>query len=96
MPVAMSVVWDIIKNPIKSKKLADLLLDFDKVLGVKIDEPINIKQEEISENVKNLLEQRNIARQEKNWALSDELRDKIKELGYNVKDSKDGAKLEKI
>lgn len=96
MPVAMSVVWDIIKNPIKSKKLADLLLDFDKVLGVKIDEPINIKQEEIPENVKNLLEQRNIARQEKNWALSDELRDKIKELGYNVKDSKDGAKLEKI
>ncbi len=96
MPVAMSVVWDIIKNPIKSKKLADLLLDFDKVLGVKIDEPINIKQEEIPENVKKLLEQRNIARQEKNWALSDELRDKIKELGYNVKDSKDGAKLEKI
>ena len=96
MPVAMSVVWDIIKNPIKSKKLADLLLDFDKVLGVKIDETINIKQEEIPENVKKLLEQRNIARQEKNWALSDELRDKIKELGYNVKDSKDGAKLEKI
>lgn len=96
MPVAMSVVWDIIKNPIKSKKLADLLLDFDKVLGVKIDEPISIKQEEIPENVKNLLEQRNIARQEKNWVLSDELRDKIKELGYNVKDSKDGAKLEKI
>ena len=96
MPVAMSVVWDIIKNPIKSKKLADLLLDFDKVLGVKIDEPINIKQEEIPENVKKLLEQRNIARADKNWALSDELRDKIKELGYNVKDSKDGAKLEKI
>lgn len=95
MPVAMSVVWDVIKNPVKSKKLADLLLDFDKVLGIKVDEPVKTKQEEIPEEVLKLVEQRKTARQEKNWALSDELRDKIKELGYNVKDSKDGATIEK-
>jgi len=33
MPVAMSVVWEIIKNPKKSKKLQELLLKFDEVLG---------------------------------------------------------------
>ena len=38
MPQAMSVVWDVIKNPIKSKKFAELLRKFDQVLGVKIDE----------------------------------------------------------
>ena len=36
MPVAMSVIWDVIKNPNKSKQLAELLLDFDKVLGVEL------------------------------------------------------------
>ena len=96
MPVAMSVVWDVIKNPVKSKKLADLLLDFDKVLGIKVDEPVKTKQEEIPEEVLKLVEQRKTARQEKNWVLSDKLRDKIKELGYTVKDSKDGVTVEKI
>lgn len=96
IPVAMSVVWDVVKNSKKSKKLAELLLDFDKVLGIKIDEPLNQKQEEISEEVLKLFEQRKNARQEKNWALSDELRDKIKQKGYIVKDSKEGSILEKI
>ena len=96
MPVAMSVVWEIIKNPTKSKQLADLLLDFDKVLGIKIDEPLKQKQEELPEEILELIEKRKKARQEKNWALSDELRDKIIENGYAVKDSKDGMTVEKI
>ena len=96
MPVAMSVVWEIIKNPTKSKQLADLLLDFDKVLGIKIDEPLKQKQEELPEEILKLIEKRKKARQEKNWALSDELRNKIIENGYAVKDSKDGMTVEKI
>ena len=96
MPVAMSVVWEIIKNPTKSKQLADLLLDFDKVLGIKIDEPLKQKQEELPEEILELIEKRKKARQEKNWALSDELRNKIIENGYAVKDSKDGMTVEKI
>lgn len=96
MPVAMSVIWEIIKNPTKSKQLADLLLDFDKVLGIKIDEPLKQKQEELPEEILELIEKRKKARQEKNWALSDELRDKIIEKGYAVKDSKDGMTVEKI
>ena len=96
IPVAMSVVWDIIKNPKKSNKLAELLLDFDKVLGIKIEEPINTKKEDVPEDVLELVEKRKQARLEKNWALSDELRDIIKEKGYIVKDSKEGSTLEKI
>ncbi len=40
-----------------------------------------------------VLEQRQQAREAKNWALSDQLRDQIAELGWIVKDSKDGPKL---
>ncbi|MBS1455481.1 MAG: cysteine--tRNA ligase [Clostridia bacterium] len=41
-------------------------------------------------------EERKQARANKDWAKSDELRDKLKSMGYSVKDSKDGYSLEKI
>ena len=52
-------------------------------------------KEEIPAEVVELAEQRVVARQNKDWAKSDELRDKIAELGYLVKDSKDGYSLSK-
>ena len=96
MPMAMSVVWDVIKNPNKSNKLADLLLDFDKVLGIKIEEPILKQQEELPEEIKQLVEKRKEARVNKNWATSDALRDELNKKGYLVKDSKDEMIVEKM
>lgn len=94
MPIAMSVVWDAVKNPNKSKKIADLLLDFDRVLGLKIEEPILKKQEELPEEIKALVEKRKEARKNKDWAASDALRDELNQKGYNVKDSKEGMEIE--
>ena len=37
-----------------------------------------------------LLEQRQQAKAEKNWALSDQIRDRLAQLGFEVKDTKDG------
>lgn len=91
IPIAMSVVWDVVKNPIKSKDLANLLLDFDKVLGLQIDRKDEI---ELPEKVKVLLKQRVEARANKDWVESDRLRVKIDELGYIVKDLKDGFNIE--
>ena len=42
-----------------------------------------------------LVEQRKSARNEKNWAESDRLRDLIIEKGYNIKDTKDGVEIER-
>ena len=88
MPLAMGVVWDVVKNPIKSKRFAELLRKFDNVLGLKIDEKDEI---ELPEEIKDIIDERKIARQNKDWAKSDELRDKLDALGYLVKDTKDGA-----
>ena len=93
MPVAMSVVWEVAKVAKKSKKLADLLKEFDKVLGINID---YIQKEEVPEEIKELLEIRQKARENKDWAESDKIRDLIKEKGYIVKDSKEGQTIEKI
>ena len=93
MPLAMSFVWEVIKYPKKSPKIAELLLKFDTVLGIKIDKEENNEEIEIPEDVLQLVEERKQARQEKNWAESDRLRDLIKEKGYEVKDTKDGMIL---
>ena len=93
MPVAMSVVWDVVKNPKKSKKLQQLLLKFDEVLGLDLK---NYKKEEnnLPEEIKKLVDERNTARQNKNWEESDRIRDILTEKGYTVKDSKNGTIVE--
>ncbi len=96
MPVAMSVVWDVVKNSNKSKQLAELLLDFDKVLGVDIQKSEVKREIEIPEEIKDLIEKRKIARENKNWELSDKIRDELKEKGYIIKDTKEGTQIEKI
>ena len=94
MPLAMSVVWEVVRYEQKSKKLADLLLKFVSVMGLQIDK--RTEKEEIPEEILELVEQRKLARQERDYAKSDEIRDTLKEKGYEVKDTKDGMTVEKI
>ena len=54
------------------------------------------KEESVPEEVKEIAEERKLARANKDWAKSDELREKLKELGYAVKDSKEGYTLTKL
>ena len=94
MPLAMGVVWEVVRSDKKSPKLAKLLLKFDSVIGLKIDEEdkkeVNV---EIPEEILKLIEERKKARENKNWEESDRLRDVIKEKGYNVKDTKEGMEI---
>ncbi len=93
MPLAMSVVWEAVKHPEKTPKIAELLAKFDTVLGIKITE--KKEQKEIPQEILDLVEQRKQARLDKNWAESDRLRDVIAEKGYSVKDTKDGVEIVK-
>ena len=94
MPVAMSVIWDVIKNPTKSKQLAELLVEFDEVLGFDLKN-YKKEKEEIPQEILELIEKRKLARQEKNWEESDKLREEIENKGYIVKDTKEGVEISK-
>ena len=52
-----------------------------------------LEDDQPSEQVIALVEQRLLARANKNWSESDKLRDEIASLGWAVQDSKDGYKL---
>ena len=93
MPIAMSIVWDIVKNPNKSRDYAELLNDFDKVLGFDL-ESYEKQETSLPDEIQKLVEERNKARSDKNWAESDRIRDILVEKGYTVKDSKEGTIVE--
>lgn len=95
MPVAVSVVWEIAKEKEKSNDFYELIKKFDSVLSLDLDK--NDKEDiNIPEDIKLILNERKDARKNENFAKSDELRDKLKELGYIVKDTKDGQIIEKV
>ncbi len=94
MPVAMSVVWEVVKNPRKSQKLKDLLLKFDTVLGFHLAN-YQKQEEQLPAEILELIKQRDEARQNKNWAESDRIRDLFIKQGYLVKDTKEGTIVQK-
>lgn len=100
MPAAMGIVWDIVRNSQKSKQYAELLLKFDQVLGLDLENSKQYLEEakkiELPEEIAELLEKRKQARENKDWAMSDKIRDELKEKGYSVKDTKEGMTVEKI
>ena len=99
MPVAISVVWDLAKNEVKSNDIYNLILKFDKVLSLDLNkkqEDKKIKEENLPEEILEILDKRKKARESKDYALSDMLRDELKHKGYIVKDSKEGQKVEKV
>jgi cysteinyl-tRNA synthetase len=93
-PRALTLLWDVLKdgNMSDADKKATVL-DFDKVLGLGFE---NLKEEKIPAEVARLGEERQAARDQKDFAKSDELRKKINELGYEVKDTSDGSSVHKL
>ena len=53
------------------------------------------KDDGLPADIQALADQRAQARKDKNWKLSDELRDQLKALGYTVEDTKEGQKVRK-
>jgi len=94
-PRALTLLWDVMKdeNMSNGDKRATIL-DFDKVLGLGFEQvEEKAKKEIIPTEVVKIAEERELARKNKDFKKSDELRDKINSLGYEVKDTSEGQKI---
>ncbi len=92
-PRAISLLWDLMKDAnISPADKKATILDFDRVLGLGFE---NLKEAIVPEKIKKLLEEREEARASKDFKKSDELRDKINSLGYEIKDTASGQKASK-
>ncbi|MDQ5971456.1 MAG: cysteinyl-tRNA synthetase [Patescibacteria group bacterium] len=93
-PQALALVWELIKDTtISPANKRATMIDFDQVFGFGL---ADLKEEVIPEEVTKLVVERENARQNKDWAMSDILRAKINTLGYEVKDTGEGSKVSKI
>lgn len=98
---AITAIFDLVKDinlnldetsskEILEKSLA-LLKKLTKVLGI-----MEHEQGEISEDVEKLIKERNDARKNKDFARADEIRDELKEMGIEIKDTRSGTTWKRI
>lgn len=91
---ALAIFWKVIKDKnISSSTKKQLLLEFDKVLGLglnKIKKTEN-KIDKIPQKIKDLAGQREKLRANKQFVPADSLRKKIESLGYKLEDTAAGS-----
>ncbi|SDB42112.1 cysteinyl-tRNA synthetase [Ruminococcaceae bacterium FB2012] len=97
---ALTALYDIFKADTNAATKLALLDDCDKVLSLSLTEKakasLDRQQEarsDIPAEVLELVEQRKAARKEKNFALADELRNRIEELGYVIRETRQGTEI---
>ncbi|MFH0979195.1 MAG: cysteine--tRNA ligase [Candidatus Woesearchaeota archaeon] len=92
MPNAMAVLWRLLRDPDAKGKL-NAVREMDKVFGLDL-----LRKEEVTmpDDVKDLVEQREKVRKNKDFAAADRIREEIKKKGFLLDDTKDGVRLKKI
>jgi cysteinyl-tRNA synthetase len=94
---ALATVWELLKNPdVSDADKKATILDFDQVLGLTLDKALQETPIEIPAPVQKLLAERALARTNKDFGLSDDLRNQIHALGYAVKDTNGEQIIEKL
>ncbi|MBT3836489.1 cysteine--tRNA ligase [Candidatus Woesearchaeota archaeon] len=91
-PKGLAVMWEVLGSNLKDADKYATLLEFDSVLGLGLK---SLKKEKIPTEVVKLAKERLAARNSKEWAKSDKLREKIRGLGWDIGDTKDGYDLRK-
>ena len=97
IPRALGVAWNVVRHPQKSNDLYKLLVKMDSVFGLGVENAsVETEPAQLDREIEELIAQRQKARQEKNWKLADEIRDKIRSMGIELMDTPDGVKWKKI
>ncbi|MCO7226406.1 cysteine--tRNA ligase [Pleionea sp. CnH1-48] len=91
LPGALALTWELAQSDLESNVKLSTLSYFDQVLGLNLME--STIELDIPQEVIELAEKRLLARKNKQWSLSDELRDEIESAGFQVEDTREGYKI---
>jgi cysteinyl-tRNA synthetase len=91
MPQALAVVQELLKSTRAPGVKLATVIDMDQVLGLDLDKLGDTQT--LPDDIQDLVDARVQARKDKEWALSDSLRDQIQAKGYVVQDSAQGMKV---
>ena len=94
LPTALSITREVARNNrISPAERVRLLLDFDRVLGLRLDSIKPKARRALSDELLELVRQRDEARAARDWKRSDRIRDQLKERGFEVRDTPKGTEL---
>ncbi len=94
LPTALSLTREVARNnKIAPEERHRLILDFDRVLGLRLDTVEANAPRTLNDEVLALVRQRDEARAARNWKRSDEIRDMLKAQGYEVRDTPRGTEV---
>ena len=93
-PQAMAVVWEVARSSeLSEADRRDLLLDFDRALGLNLAEAeLAAEVAESDPRIDGLVAEREAARASKDFATADRIRDELAAEGIEVVDGPDGAR----
>ncbi len=94
-PQAIAVLHEMLKSGLPKEIKLATVYEFDKILGLGLNN-IQKNEVEIPKTVQKLLEEREVARREKDWTKSDTLRKEINAHGFEVKDTENGQEVTSI
>ena len=95
VPKALAELWQLLKDgSVSSGNKLYIALQMDRVLGMKLDE-IKAPAAELSEEEMAVVKERETARAEKDWKRADVLRNKLLEMGIEIKDTPSGTEWKK-
>lgn len=94
MPRAMALTWDLVKSDLPNGTKKATILYFDQILGLRLDEwePI---EEIIPDEIMELVQKRQEARQDKRWKDADALRDEVSVAGFEIEDTPQGPRVKR-
>ena len=78
-------------DPPKRRRLGDVLVASGKLMGLLQSNPKNWFNKDVGAEIKDLIEERDRARKQKDYAKADKIRDELAELGIIVKDTLTGS-----
>ena len=97
--LAITALYDVLKADTTPATKIALIKEFDKVLGIGLIENAakadDSGESDIPQEILDLAAQRAEARKAKNFALADELRAKITEMGYIIEETRQGTNIKK-
>ncbi len=94
LPTALSITREVARNnKIAPAERRRLILDFDRVLGLSLDTVESKTPRVLSDEALALVRERDAARAARDWKRSDQLRDELKALGFEVRDTAKGTEL---
>src|SRR4029450_2008756 len=91
-PRALVVLNEVVGSDLPPGERYALLSSWDRVLGLDLERDARVRWEP-SEEINGLVAERDAARAAKDYARSDEIRDRLQAMGLEVMDAPEGTKV---